>query len=117
MNNENFDLVQKLFELPWYNLILISLIIIPVFIGTWASLINSFSLNLNDKQKRTLSTTFIILYIIGVIVGKIGHNRLSWRRCLPPFLRCHVQALFLLVPCEVSITLPLSDQRIFVFPC
>ncbi|BFO67411.1 hypothetical protein [Chryseobacterium sp. KCF3-3] len=75
MNNENFDLVQKLFELPWYNLILISLIIIPVFIGTWASLINSFSLNLNDKQKRTLSTTFIMLYIIGVVVGKIGHDR------------------------------------------
>lgn len=75
MNHENFDLVQKLFELPWYNLILISLIIIPVFIGTWASLINSFSLNLNDKQKRTLSTAFIMLYIIGVVVGKIGHDR------------------------------------------
>jgi hypothetical protein len=71
----NFDLVKKILSLPWYNLILISILMIPVFIGAWVSLLNTLSITLSESQKKVVVLSFIALYSIGLIVGKIGHDK------------------------------------------
>ncbi|WP_205513953.1 hypothetical protein [Longitalea arenae] len=74
MNSDNFDLVKKLLALPWYNLILISLLILPLFIGAWVSLLSSLNIVLKDNQKKSIVLLFIGIYSIGLVVGKIGYN-------------------------------------------
>lgn len=71
---DNFDLVKRLLALPWYNLILISLLIVPLFIGAWSALLSSLNLNLNDNQKRRAVLVFIGIYLVGLFVGKIGYE-------------------------------------------
>lgn len=72
--DNNFDLVKKLLDLPWYNLILISLLVIPVFIGVWTTLASTLNISLSDRQKKNVILCFILLYAAGVIIGKIGHD-------------------------------------------
>lgn len=74
MTVDNFDLVQKLLALPWYNLILISLLIIPLFIGAWVTLLSSLNITLSETQKRNLALFLIAIYSVGLIIGKIGHD-------------------------------------------
>ena len=71
----NIDLVKKLLELPWYNLILISILIIPLFIASWTTLITSLNVNLSDQQKKIVVLVFIVLYSLGLTIGKIGHDK------------------------------------------
>lgn len=71
----NFDLVKKLLDLPWYNLILISLLVIPLFIGAWTVVLNTFSLAVTPQQKRRFALSFILVYVLGLTIGKIGHER------------------------------------------
>ncbi len=75
MTNDNFDLVKKLLDLPWYNLILISLLIIPIFIGAWTVVLTTFNLAVTDKQKKYFALSFVIIYIVGLTIGKIGHDK------------------------------------------
>jgi len=75
MNTDNFDLVERLLTLPWYNLILISLLIIPLFIGAWGTLLSSLSIALNEQQKKRAVLIFIGIYSVGLIVGKIGYDK------------------------------------------
>jgi hypothetical protein len=74
MTVDNFDLVQKLLALPYYNLILISLLIIPLFIGAWVTLLSSLNITLSETQKRNLALFIIAIYSVGLIIGKIGHD-------------------------------------------
>jgi hypothetical protein len=75
MNTDNFDLVKKLLALPWYNLILISLLIIPLFIGAWTTLLSSLNVVLSDRQKKLIVALFICVYTIGLIIGKVGYDK------------------------------------------
>ncbi|MCC6182925.1 MAG: hypothetical protein IT237_13940 [Bacteroidia bacterium] len=75
MTNDNFDLVKKLLYLPWYNLILLSLLVIPIFIGAWTVLFSTFKLDLSDNQKKYFALCFILVYIIGLTIGKVGHDK------------------------------------------
>lgn len=75
MTNDNFDLIKKLLDLPWYNLILLSLLLIPIFIGAWTTLFSTFKIDLSDSQKKYFVLCFVLLYITGLTIGKIGHDR------------------------------------------
>lgn len=75
MINDNFDLVKKLLDLPWYNLTLISLLIIPIFIGAWTIVLSAFNLAVTDKQKKYFALSFVLVYIVGLTIGKIGHDK------------------------------------------
>ena len=72
---DNFDLVKKSLDLPWYNLILISLLIIPIFITAWNSVIPTIFGSITDSQKRIFGVTFVLVYFIGLTIGKIGHDK------------------------------------------
>jgi len=74
MKIDNFDLVRKLLDLPWYNLILISLLIIPVFPGAWITFLNALRVRLTNPQKQRLVLVFIGIYVIGLTIGKIGYE-------------------------------------------
>ena len=74
MGTDNFDLVKKLLALPWYNLILISLLIIPLFIGAWVTMLTSLNIALTDRQKKIVVVLFIGVYGIGLVVGKMGYE-------------------------------------------
>jgi hypothetical protein len=73
--NNNFDLVQQLLALPWYNLILISLLVIPLFIAAWITLLTSLNITLTEPQKKLWVGIFIGVYTLGLVVGKYGHER------------------------------------------
>lgn len=70
----NFDLVKKLLDLPWYNLILISILIIPFFITAWTALLTSLGITISDQQKKVVVLVLIGFYCVGLSIGKIGHD-------------------------------------------
>ena len=73
--NSNLDLVDKIASMPWYYLILGSLIIIPIIIGSWIIVLNQLGAGNDKKLKKIFGIIFLSIYIIGLIILKIGNAK------------------------------------------
>jgi len=72
---DKIDLIKSLLSLPWYNLILISLFIIPIFLSAWTTVFTTFLPNLTDKQKGIFTIVFVVIYCFGLTIGKAGVDK------------------------------------------
>ena len=73
--DSNLDLVEKIAQMPWYYLIIGSLIIIPVLLGSWIIVLNQMGGAFNDKIKKIFALALILLYITGIIILKKGNEK------------------------------------------
>ena len=73
----NLDLVEKIAQMPWYYLIIGSLIILPILIGSWLLVLNQLGSVINENGKKIFAIIFLLLYTVGIIVMKNGNAKES----------------------------------------
>jgi hypothetical protein len=76
----NLDLVDKIAQMPWHYLIIASLIILPVLIGSWVLVLNQLGSAINEKGKKIFAIIFLLVYTVGIIVMKSGNENESMNK-------------------------------------
>ena len=75
LSDANLELVDKIAQMPWYYLIIGSLIILPILIGSWILVLNQLGSGINQRGKKNFALVFLLIYTTGIIVSKNGNAK------------------------------------------
>lgn len=77
MDIENSEYILKLIAASSiYDLIIISLLILPILLGAWSSVIDTF-LVIKPKYKKLTLILLLLIYVFGVLLSKYHGNKMQ----------------------------------------
>lgn len=72
----SFDEASQIFSLvensSFYELVLITLILLPLYLGSWIYILNQY--NIKGKKRPLILSSLMIVYVAGVFLYKVGYE-------------------------------------------